>query len=48
MNKAVAHVALALGYPNLREKQVEVAGSFVSGNNVFGLLPTGHEIKIDR
>jgi len=42
INKAVAHAILALVNPNLREKQVEVIGSFVSGIDVFGILPTGY------
>jgi len=31
IDEAVAHTALALGYSNFREKQVEVVGSYVSG-----------------
>jgi len=42
IDEAVAHAALALSYPNLRNKQVEVVGSFVSGNDVYGVLPTGY------
>ena len=42
IQEAVAHAALALGYPSLREKQVEVVESFVRGNDVFGVLPTGY------
>jgi len=42
IDEAVAHTALALGYPYLKEKQFEVVGNFVSGNDVFGVLPTGY------
>ena len=42
IQEAVAHAALALGYHNLREKQVEVVESFVRRNDVFGVLPTGY------
>ena len=37
IQEAVAHAALALGYPSLREKQVEVVESFESGNDVMYL-----------
>ena len=33
-------VASLLGYSTLREHQIRVMSSFVSGNNVFGVLPT--------
>jgi ATP-dependent DNA helicase RecQ len=39
---AVKFAIQALGYERLREKQAEVAKSFVEGHDVFGVLPTGY------
>ena len=34
-------VTSSLGYSTLREHQIRVMSSFVRGNDVFGVLPTG-------
>lgn len=39
---AALRSAQALGYNQLREKQVEVIVKFLSGHDVFGVLPTGY------
>ena len=39
--EAAQKVAFRLGYPSLREHQLEAVLSFVSGNDVFVVLPTG-------
>ena len=31
-----------LGFTNLKSKQEEVIASFLEGNNVFAVLPTGY------
>ena len=53
MNKSVAEMALekyrrairssvsALGYRELKKEQEEIILMFISGNDVFGVLPTG-------
>ena len=33
-------IASLLGYSTLREHQIRVMSSFVTGSNVFGVLPT--------
>ena len=35
-------VASSLGYSSPREHQIRVMSSFVRGNDVFGVLPTGY------
>ena len=39
---AVSRAARSLGYCELREKQAEVSSKFVSGHDVFAVLPTGY------
>ena len=34
--------ALSLGYSTLKDEQKEIIISFVAGNDVFGILPTGY------
>ena len=38
----VAEVARELGYSGLKEMQLRVIVEFVSGRNVFAVLPTGY------
>ena len=35
-------VVASLGYSNLKKEQHAVITNFVSGNDVFGILPTGY------
>ena len=53
MNKSVGEMELekyrrtirsALGYRELKKKQEEIILRFISGNDVFGVLPTGFSI----
>ena len=39
---AAMQSAQALGYSELKEKQVEVVEKFLTGHDVFGVLPTGY------
>ena len=39
---AASRAARSLGYCELREKQAEVLEKFVSGHDVFAVLPTGY------
>ena len=39
---AALQSAQALGYNQLKEKQVEVVEKFLSGHDIFGVLPTGY------
>ena len=41
ITKAARQAALKLGYPSLREHQLEAITSFVLGSDVFVVLPTG-------
>ena len=38
-------VALSLGYYSLQEHQKDVVANFVTGNDVFAILPTCYGIK---
>ena len=38
---AATHAAQKLGYRALKDQQLEVIVGFVSGHDVFGVLPTG-------
>ena len=40
--KAAQSAAKDLGYKYLKEKQLEVLVNFLSGNDVFAVLPTGY------
>ena len=40
--EAVQNAAKTLGYSTLKEKQKDVILNFLSGNDVFAVLPTGY------
>ena len=42
ITEAARQAALKLGYPSLREHQLEAITSFVQGSDVFVVLPTGY------
>ena len=41
VSDAAAATTQALGYQQMKPQQLEVVQSFVKGNDVFGVLPTG-------
>ena len=42
IKSAALHAAQALGYTQLKQKQAEVVEHFLSGQDVFAVLPTGY------
>ena len=42
IESACVVVTSSLGYPTLREQQLRVLLSYIRGNNVFAVLPTGY------
>ena len=42
VESACVVVASSLGYPTLREQQLRVLLSYIRGNDVFAVLPTGY------
>ena len=41
LDSVIQSASLALGYPQLRSKQYDAVKSFLEGNDVFVVLPTG-------
>ena len=41
LKEAATHAAAKLGYQGLKEEQLEVLIAFLSGRDVFAVLPTG-------
>ena len=41
VERACRDCAQTIGYSNLRQQQLDVVTSFVGGNDVFAILPTG-------
>eukprot|EP00731_Ephydatia_muelleri_P008033 Em0004g371a len=41
LDSVIQYASLALGYPQLRSKQYDAVKSFLEGNDVFVVLPTG-------
>ena len=42
IESAFAVVASSLGYPTVRKQQLRVLLSYIRGNDVFAVLPTGY------
>ena len=42
MTKYIVDSALALGYPTLKTEQLQIVSMFMTGRDVFGILPTGY------
>ncbi len=48
ISEAARSVARSLGYSSLKDKQLEVIENFVSGHDVFAVLPTGYGKSLCR
>ena len=46
MAKYIVDSALALGYPTLKTEQLQIVLMFMTGKDVFGILPTGYGISL--
>ena len=44
LSDTIRRVADSVGYPTLKPEQEKAIVSFVSGNNIFMSLPTGHYV----
>ena len=42
MEEAITNSVKELGYIQLKDEQYKIVKSFLSGNDVFGVLPTGY------